>query len=150
MRTGGQGDGGSSSGAGADGTGQARVEWISQGGVSLHLRFEPTSRRLWILEQEIVLHDANVVLVDDVDESAGPRVVGTLRIDPVFDTAVDLPPAMPGGPPGARRPDAVPAQTFIRRAPELVSFLRCDVRAPAASDYEQKIFDMWCSWVTGP
>ena len=151
MRTGGQGGGGSSSsGGGVEAGLEVRVERISQGGVSLNLRFEPKSRRLWILDKEIVLGNANVVLVDGVDETAGPRVVGTLHIDPGFDTAVDLPPAMPSGPRGAQRPGAVPAQTFIRRAPELVSFLQCDVRAPNASVYEQKIFDMWCSWVTEP
>ena len=151
MRTGGQGgSGSSSSGGGLEGGLQVRVESISQGGVSLNLRFEPKSRRLWILDREVALNDGNVVLVDGVDEAAGPRVVATLHIDPAFDTAVDLPPGMPGGPPGARRPDAVPAQTFIRRAPELVEFLQCDVRAPNANAYEQKIFDMWCSWVTGP
>ena len=150
MRTGGQGGGGSSSSGGDVENGlQVRVEWISQGGVRLNLRFEPKSRRLWILDKEIVLDDANVVLVDGVDETAGPRVVATLHIDPGFDTAVDLPPRMPGGPRGAL-PGAVPAQTFIRRAPELVSFLQCDARAPNASAYEQKIFDMWCSWVTEP
>ena len=145
-----RGGGSSSSSSGAAGASETRFHSFSQGGVSLNLRFEPKSRRLWILDEEVTLNDANVVLVDGVDEPGGLRVVGTLRIEPAFDAATDLPPGMAGGPPGARRPGVVPPQTFIRRAPELVSFLQCDARAPNVSAYEQKIFDMWCSWVTGP
>ena len=145
-----RGGGSSSSSSGAAGANETRFHSISQGGVSLNLRFEPKSRRLWILDEEVTLNDANVVLVDGVDEPGGLQVVGTLRIEPAFDAATDLPPGMPSGPPGARRPGVVPAQTFIRRAPELIAFLQCDARAPNASANEQKIFDMWCSWVIGP
>ena len=145
--------GGSSGGGGMRGSGAAevRTQWISQGAVNLNLRFEPASRRLWILDQEIPLHDANVVLVDGVDEPGGPRVVGTVRIDPAFDSATDLPPGMPTGPPGPRpRAQGVPTQTFIRRSPELVEFLQCGVPAPGVRPAEQQALDMWCAWSTQP
>lgn len=143
--------GSSSSGGGMDAASRSavRTEWISQSGINLSVRFVPASRQLWILDQEIALNDANVVLVDDVDQPAGPRVVGTLRIDPSFDSSTDLPPRMPKGPPGYR-PQGVPVQTFILRSPELVAFLQCDVRAPNLSPYEQQALENFCSWVTQP
>lgn len=128
-----------------------RSGWISQGGVNLSVRFDPAARKVWIQDSEIALNDANVVLVDGVDSPAGPQVVGTLRIDPAYPTAVGLPPGVPGGAVGPRsRPQVVPVQTFIRRSPELVEFLQCDVRLPDASAYEQQAFDTWCAWVTQP
>ena len=63
-----------------------RSEWISQGGITLTVRFDPGGRRVWIQDKEIALEDANVVLVDGVDSPAGPQVVRTLRIDPAHDT----------------------------------------------------------------
>jgi hypothetical protein len=147
----GKGGGGSSMSGGMRGpdAAEVRTEWITQGGVNLHLRFEPASRRLWILDQEVPLNDANVVLVDGVDDAGGPRVVGSVRIEPAFDSATDLPPGMPTGPPGTRA-QGVPPQTFIRRSPELVEFLRCDVKAPNLSGYEQQALDTWCAWATQP
>jgi hypothetical protein len=127
-----------------------RSEWISQGGVNLTARFDPAARKAWIQDKEVLLGDANVVLVDGVDTAEGPLVVQTLRIDPEYETTVDL---LPGGPVGRgprTRPRAVPVQTFIRRSPELVEFLQCDTRLPDASAYEQQVFDMWCSWVKQP
>jgi hypothetical protein len=149
----GQGGGVSSGGGGgmeAPGGREVRTEWISQGGVQLSLKFEPDSRTLWLLDQEVALGHDNVVLVDGVDDADGPRVVGTRRIEPAFDTAIDLPPGMAAGPPGVRLPAAVPAQTFIRRSPELVAFLQCDLRVPEASQYEQQAIKLWCAWVTEP
>lgn len=127
-----------------------RSEWISQGGVNLTVRFDPASRKVWIQDKELALDDANVVLVDGVDSPEGPHVVRTLRIDPEYQTTVDL---LPGGPVGRgprTRPQAVPAQTFIRRSPELVEFLQCDVSVPGLQPYEQQVFDMWCAWVRQP
>ena len=153
-RTDGRGGGGSSSGGGgtlgASG-GQVRTEWLSHGGVNLNLRFEPGSRRLWILDQPVTLNDANVVLVDDVDEPTGPRVVATVRIDPAYDAATDQPPGLAAArPPGAPPLQGVPPQTFIRRSPELVAFLQCEVRVPDRSPMEQQALDRWCAWATLP
>jgi hypothetical protein len=54
--------------------------------------------------------NANVVLVDDVD-TGGNKFVASLRIDP----------SLPDG-------DALKVEQILRRSPEIVSFLRCDVR----------------------
>lgn len=125
--------GGGSMGAGP--SPMVRSEWIAQGGVNLAVRFDPVGRKAWIQDSEITLNDANVVLVDDVDSPAGPRVVRTLRVDPEYQTT----PASPA-----------PVQMFIRRSPELVEFLQCDIALPGLQPYEQQVFDMWCAWVTRP
>jgi len=128
-----------------------RSEWISQGGVNLTVRFDPAARKVWIQDEEIVLDDANVVLVDGVDSPAGPEVVRTLRIDPEYETT--MVPAPYGGSMGRgrqMRPQPTPAQTFIRRSPELVEFLQCATPVAGLQPYEQKVFDMWCSWVMQP
>ena len=102
---------------------------------------------MWIQDQEIALDDANVVLVDGVDSPAGPQVVRTLRIDPEYQTTMAPRPMVPMGRGPQMRPQPVPAQTFIRRSPELVEFLQCDASVPGLQPYEQQVFDMWCSWV---
>ena len=56
---------------------------IRQGGVLLELRFDPQSAVAYVQEQPIRLNGDNVVLVDDVDGPAGPRVVGTCASIPV-------------------------------------------------------------------
>lgn len=133
--------GGGASGSGGGGSMGAgpgpmiRSAWVSQGGVNLSVRFDPVARTAWIQDAEIAMNDANVVLVDDVDSSAGPRVVRTLRIDPAYQTT----PATPAM-----------AQLFIRRSPELVEFLQCGVSVPGLQPYEQQAFEMWCAWATRP
>jgi hypothetical protein len=144
--------GGGQSGSMGGGPGpMIRSEWISQGGVNLTVRFDPAARKVWIQDKEIALDAANVVLVDGIDSPAGPQVVRTLRIDPEYQTTMS--PAPYGGPMGRgprMRAQPVPAQTFIRRSPELVEFLQCGVSVPDLQPYEQQVFDMWCSWVRQP
>jgi hypothetical protein len=65
-----------------------------------------------IQDQNISLQSGNVILVDDVDGAAGPRIVGTMRVEPRF----------PGG--------FVDIDTVVRRHPALFPFLRCDARFP--------------------
>ena len=146
--------GGSSSGGGGSTMGatpgeSTRSEWMSRGGVNLHLRFEPKSRKLWIQDREVALNDDNVVLVDNVDSVTGAQVARTLRIDPTFTPVTrPLPPGYPvrqgAGPMTMMMP---PAQEFIRRSSELVEFLRCDVVPSGLSAYEQQVLEMWCSAV---
>jgi hypothetical protein len=153
-----KGDGGGSGGGSGAGGSMAggpspmiRSAWVSQGGVSLSVRFDPAARKVWIQDKEIALDEANVVLVDGVDSPEGPQVVRTLRIDPEYQTTMS--PAPYGGRMGRGpqiRPQPVPAQTFIRRSPELVEFLQCDASVPGLQPYEQQVFDMWCSWVRQP
>ena len=145
--------GGGTGGGGSMGPGQTtiRSEWISQGGVDLTVRFDPAARKVWIQDREIALDDANVVLVDGVDSPAGPQVVRTLRIDPDYETTmVPAPYSRSMGRGTQMRAQPVPAQTFIRRSPELIEFLQCANPVAGLQPYEQKVFDMWCSWVAQP
>src|SRR5438045_1636624 len=79
--------------------------------------FGPTRQEVWIHGVRIAVPpDANVILLDDVDVGfvagiPGPKVVGTLHIEPYLDVGPN------------RR--LVP-QDFIRRSPELISYLRCN------------------------
>jgi hypothetical protein len=137
--------GGGSMGPGSNAT---YSQWISQGGVSLTVRFDPVARKAWVQDAEIPLDDANVVLVDGVDSPAGPQVVRTLRIDSEYETTIEPPPyAFPGRGP-QMRPRPVPAHTFIRRSPQLVDFVQCDSQVAGATTSEQQAFDTWCAWVT--
>jgi hypothetical protein len=146
--------GGSSSSGGGGSMGRESTmifsHWVSQGGVNLTVRFDPAARKVWIQDQEMALDDANVVLVDGVDSPAGPQVVRTLRIDPEYETTLEpLSYGMPGRGP-QMRPRPVPVQVFIRRSPELVEFVQCDMPPPGISAYEQKMFDAMCALLTQP
>ncbi len=142
----GQSRGGSGSGGGGSIGGRGgpvtRTEWLTQGGVSLHVQFEPQAGRLWIQDREVPLNGGNAVMVDDVDSPGGPRVVSTLRIDPSFEAVSER------GQQSRMMPPRV--QEFIRRAPELVEFLRCDVQPAGLQPYEQKVFEMMCAAVKQP
>jgi hypothetical protein len=145
----GSGGGGSMGGGAMPAT---RSAWLTQGGVRLEVRFEPQSRKLWIQDRDVALNDDNAVLVDEVDSPNGPRVARTLRIDSAFEaTRVAVPPGTASRGPGAQaRMMPPPVQEFIRRSPELVEFLRCDVVPPGLSAYEQQVFEMWCSAAKQP
>ncbi len=140
MRSGDGNTGGASAsgGGGSLGSGRGapltRTAWFSQGGVSFQIRFEPQAGRLWIQDREVALNGGNAVLVDDVDSANGPQVVRTLRVDPAF-----VPSRAPTLP-----------QEFIRRSPELVEFLRCDVPLTGLQPYEQQVFEMMCAAVRQP
>jgi hypothetical protein len=148
----GGGAGSSSGGGGSIGPDSTMIfsHWMSQGGVNLTVRFDPSTRMVWIQDKAMSLDDANVVLVDGVDSPAGPQVVRTLRIDPEYETTPEpLSYGMPGRGP-QMRPRPVPVQVFIRRSPELVEFLQCDVPLPGISAYEQKMFDSMCALLSQP
>lgn len=87
-------------------------EYLSQGGLTFMMAFDYDKRIVKILNQEISLKETNVVLVDFVDSTTGPAIVGYRWIDPA-------PPAQP--PPV----DAIAAT--IKRTPELFEYLRCDL-----------------------
>ena len=90
---------------------------IHLGTPDLTLTFDTTTHEVWIHGVRIAVPpDANVILLDDVDVGfvagiPGPKVVGTLHIEPYLDVGPN------------RR--LVP-QDFIRRSPELISYLRCN------------------------
>ena len=141
--------------AGSDRAGGAsrpdvRTAWLSQGGVSLSVRFEPSSRKVWIQDQEIDLNESNVVLVDQVDQSGGLLVLKVLRIDPSFRATMQLPPQ------GAERMGASlevrDRHRFLRKRSydahlSWSSYLRCDVSWPGALPQETQAFQKWCSAV---
>lgn len=104
-----QGGQGSSGGGGS--ASSRRGMNLRFGGRQFYAAYDIGPRR-YVLEDVVKpLGDDNVVLVDDVDSPTGPRVVKTLRVDP----------AVPDG----RRIDQL-----IAGSPELVTYLRCDLKAP--------------------
>lgn len=117
-----------SGGGGGGGSSGRRGMTIRRGDLSLHALLDAGGRACEIQGTPVPLGDDNVVLVDDVDSAGGPKVIKTLRIEP------DLP--------EPRRIDAA-----IRRSPELVSYLRCDLKLPDAR--QQAMMDVLCSRYTG-
>ncbi len=90
------------------GSGAGSHTTIVQGGVTLTLDFDPEARVATIHGKRLELGEDNVVLVDEVDSSAGPRVSGRLRVDR----------AMPGS--------AGQIGGVLKKSPEIISFLKCD------------------------
>jgi len=117
--------GGSAGGMGMSGR---RGMTIRYGTLSLYAAFEPATRHCQIEDKDVPLGDDNVVLVDDVDGASGLRVVKTMRIDPAL-------------------PEPGRMELAIRRSPELVAFLRCDVKLPDAR--QQALMDIICGQVVG-
>jgi hypothetical protein len=76
-------------------------------GVVLEAELDVTRRHARVGPHEIDLGDANVVLVDGVDEEGGFRLAGLLRVDPAFLSSPDLAPV-------------------LSRSAEVVEFLRCE------------------------
>ncbi|HUL72481.1 MAG TPA: hypothetical protein VLT86_05230 [Vicinamibacterales bacterium] len=114
-----------SSGGGSSGRSGMTVRY---GGLVLYALFDGRGRLAQIEDQNIPLNDHNVVLVDDVDSVGGPRVAKTLRIDPAL-------------------PDPTRIEIAIRRSPELVAYLRCDLKLPDAR--QQAMMDVVCAQVLG-
>ena len=106
---------GSGSGTSSGGSTASFHSTIRYGGLELQLEFESKTQVAQIQGNAIRLRNDNVILVDDVDVAGGPRVVGTLRVDP------ELPRADNGYP---------RIEPVLRRSPEVVTFLQCDTRLP--------------------
>ena len=96
------GSGGSDSGAGSDYT------WMKFGAVSVSLDFDEATRRVTIQGKDVALADNNVLFVDDVDATSGPRVAGAMAVSR----------AMP-----ASFGQIAP---ILRSSSRIMSFLRCD------------------------
>jgi hypothetical protein len=111
---------GASSGSGPGGS--FDYQYVSEGGLTFTIEFDYDKRIVKILNQEISLKEVNVVLVDFVDSTNGPTIVGTRWVDPQ--------------PPG--QPSAVdPIAAVVKRTPELFDYLRCDLSLP---DPVMKVF----------
>jgi len=106
-----QSGGGTSTGL-TDGRPGPMTEFISVGGLRLEMQFEPGTGRVRIQDQNISSQNANVILVDEVDGAAGPRIVEMVRVEPrVSGRFVDI-------------------DTVVRRHPAVFPFLRCDAGFP--------------------
>ena len=113
---------GSGAGGGAGPSGSFAYQYVSEGGLTFTMAFDHDKRIVKILDQEISLKDVNVVLVDFVDRTNGPTIVGSRWVDPA--------------PP--EQPSAVdPIAAVIKRTPELFDYLRCDLSLP---DPVMKVF----------
>jgi hypothetical protein len=79
------------------------------------MEFDYDKRIVKILNQEISLKETNVVLVDFVDSTNGPTIVGYRWVDPA-------PPEQPS--------PVDPIAAVVKRTPELFEYLRCDLSLP--------------------
>jgi len=114
-------DGSGTSGGGSFGTFHQTIRY---GDVGLELEFDSATRIARVQGQAVEVGNANVILVDEVGTPYGPKIAGTLRVEPSF-------------PPESR------VEAVLRRSLELVSFLRCEV--PMPDPKWQPIIDRLCS-----
>ena len=121
---GGQSGGGTSTGL-PDGRPGPETHFIGVGRLRLEVQFDPATGGVRIQDQTISSQSGNVILVDEVDSAAGPRIVGTLRVEPRF----------PGG--------LVDVDTIVRRHRALFPFLRCDARFPDQPQHAPIEVAMW-------
>ena len=109
--SGGGGGFGGGFGGGAGRGGSYGYEYVSEGGLTFMMEFDYDRRTVKILDQEISLKEANVVLVDGVDGANGPAIVGRRWVDPA-----------------PQPPSAVdPIAAVVKGTPELFDYLRCDL-----------------------
>jgi len=78
-----------------------------------------------IRDRPISSQSGNVILVDEVDGVAGPRIVETIRVEARF--------------PGQN----VDVDTIVRRHRALFPFLRCDARFPDQPQHSAIEVAMW-------
>lgn len=119
-----QGAGTTSAGL-SDGRRGPETHSIGVGGLRLEVQFDPGTGQVRIQNQSISSQSRNVILVDEVDGVAGPRIVETLRVESGF----------PGG--------SVDIDSLVRRHPTLFPFLRCDVRFPDQPQHSPIEVAMW-------
>jgi hypothetical protein len=119
---------GANSGGGGGGADGRRSVYLTRGATSLSLTFDANTRSSEIQGKPVPLGDHNVVLVDDVDGTAGPKVIKTMRIDPAL-------------------AEPIRVEQAIRKSAELVSYLRCDLKLPNPG--QQAMMDILCGRVTG-
>jgi hypothetical protein len=88
---------------------------VTYGDVRLDVALTTSPRVVTIQETPVPLDQKNVVLVDNVDSPSGPDVVKTLWVDPALADQHRIGPV-------------------LGRSPEIVAFLRCDVRLQEGID----------------
>jgi len=116
--------GGASTGL-ANGRPGPSTQFIGVGRLRLEVQFDPETGRVRIQGQTISPQRANVILVDEVDDAAGPTILETARVDP----------HLPGG--------VGDVDTLVRRHPPLFDFLRCDARFPDQAQHAPVEVAVW-------
>jgi hypothetical protein len=119
-------DGHQSSSGGGDDRGHVNVR-LEQAGVVLEINLDTQNGTARIAGEELVLGDANVILVDGVDLPEGPKVVGTQYVDPLTEPL----------------PDGL--YIILRRAPDLLPFMQCGAVLPDTAGFVQQVFDASCA-----
>jgi hypothetical protein len=115
---GGRGRSGGSSGSGGGSSASSySYQYMTYGGRTFMMGFDDDKKIVKLLNQEVSLKDTNVVLVDFVDSTGGPTIVGYRWVEP----GPPAPAPVAGG-------AADPIAGVIRRSPELYDYLRCDLR----------------------
>jgi hypothetical protein len=87
-----------------------------KGGLHLTASFDPASRTAIVLGERVELKEANVILVDRVDDPDGPVIAGTLTI-----------------PPTQNPTDSV--STVVRNTEKLLEYLRCEAQIPGGLNH---------------
>jgi hypothetical protein len=105
------------------------VQHLRYGKLNLEVELDPRKQTAKIATEKVDLADGNVVLVDDVDNPAGPRVLRVLRVNPALSKSVGK------------------VEEVVRRSPELFEFLRCDVELPDAQ--AQSLISQVCASMRG-
>jgi hypothetical protein len=119
--------GGQRSGGGGDASGRLR-SWITLGDVTLDAVFDGVARFCEIDDTRVPLGDHNVVLVDGVDSTSGPKVIKTMKIDSAL-------------------PEPIQIDAAIRRSAELIEFVRCDLKLP--DERQQAVMNVLCGRIAG-
>jgi hypothetical protein len=109
-----------------DASGHVNVR-LEQAGVVLDISLDKQNGTARIAGRDLVLGDANVVLVDGVGLPEGPNVVGTQSVDPLTEPL----------------PDGL--YIILRRAPDLLPFMQCGAALPDAAGFVQHVFDASCA-----
>ena len=118
------GMGGTTSDRSADGALKSIDHFVTFDGRTFTVRFDPQARTVRLGEEMLALGDRNVVLVDELDIARGPRIAGSVRVDPLFTD----------GPDGMER--------LLATSAEALGFLRCEAFAPGATAADTELLGM--------
>jgi hypothetical protein len=95
-------------GAGADDPAGGGRRLVTQtafvAGRPVEVQFNPQTREARLRNQVFAVGDSNVLLVDEVDGPGGPKIVGSVRVEPFMDAGDDI-------------------DAFVRQSPRLLKFL---------------------------
>ncbi len=110
-----RGEGGAT---GSGGSSDAMFQLVRAGGHSFRIDYDFRANTATVQGIEVSLSETNVVLLNNVDDPAGPGLAGTLRTDPRVNEPLH------------------PELVVVRRHFELYQFLQCDLLLPRSSALE--------------